>query len=312
MTAPVSFLWPGPVPDVAPAEVDAKPGAFRTGEEAWVLQTCLRLQAAGRSAMLVSEPPADGILVYHARHEPLVAASTRRRSGPLLVVVRGERSRPLLAHLEIVQNGRGADRRRRYFVPHWPQPGLRPRRGARGERLQRLVYLGRVINLHPQLMTDRWRRALADFGIEWILEEGPGWQDFSAVDAVLAIRPPGRYKNLLKPATKLQNAWLAGVPAILGPEPAFRELRRSDLDFLEARDLPGALDAVRRLQDPELYRRFAGRCRERGPAFSAGSCLARWERLLYDELPARAPDLLAAGPRRRGLIPFGRRWAVEE
>lgn len=311
MTDSVSFLWPHPVSGLAPEEVDQRPEAIQTGEEAWVLQTCLRLQAAGERAALTPEPCDGGILVYHARHRRLVAGLRGRRGGPLLVAVRGERSRPLLAHVEVVQNGRGANRRRRYFLPHWPQPGLERRDPARGDRLERIAYMGRELNLHRDFTTDYWRRALADLGIEWAVEDAASWHRYSTVDAVLAVRPRG-YKGRLKPATKLQNAWLAGIPAILGPQPAFRELRQDELDYLEAGDLRSALDAVRRLMDPSTYRRFSERGRERAPAFGTAACLERWRRLLYDELPARAAELNRKAPQRRGMLPFGRHWALSE
>src|SRR5436309_1927650 len=69
---------------------------------------------------------------------------------------------------------------------------------------------------------------------------------------VLAVRPEGRSTN--KPASKLVNAWLAGVPALLGPEIAYRELRRSELDYCEVSSLAEAQAAVDRLLgDPGLY-----------------------------------------------------------
>ena len=50
--------------------------------------------------------------------------------------------------------------------------------------------------------------------------------------------PHGRVVQLsrrwyLKPPSKLFNSWLAGVPAVLGHESAYRAERRSDLDYIE-------------------------------------------------------------------------------
>lgn len=232
------------------------------------------------------------------------------------MVVRGERSRPLLSHVEILQNGRGGTRAERRFLPHWPQPGLIPRDRARGDRLARVVYKGRPENLQPDFLSARWCHELDRLGIEWVSESGCGergdgssWHDYSRIDAVLAIRPIAGYKSRLKPATKLQNAWLAGVPAILGREPAFRELRRSPYDYLEATDLASALAAVRSLGDPDTYRAMVVRARERAPRCGVTRCVELWERLLYEELPGRAAALLRRGPRRRCLLPFGPRSA---
>jgi hypothetical protein len=47
------------------------------------------------------------------------------------------------------------------------------------------------------------------------------WHDYSTDDLVLAVRDLTEKDALVKPASKLVNAWIAGVPALLGPEPAF-------------------------------------------------------------------------------------------
>ena len=46
-------------------------------------------------------------------------------------------------------------------------------------------------------------------------DTGSSWSDFSQVDLVVAIRPPHPRLHSPKPATKLVNAWIAGVPAVL-------------------------------------------------------------------------------------------------
>ena len=80
------------------------------------------------------------------------------------------------------------------------------------------------------------------------------WNDYSEIDVIVAIRPntSSQYPN--KPASKLVNAWRAGIPAILGPEIAYREVRKSELDYIEAKNRYEVARAIRRLKDsPELY-----------------------------------------------------------
>jgi hypothetical protein len=92
-----------------------------------------------------------------------------------------------------------------------------------------------------------------------------------------------------KPGTKLYNAWLAGVPAVLGPEPAFRELRRHELDYLEVTSVEEALAAIDRLRsDPALYRAMVDHGRERARDFSVEAILDRWTDLLWERVPALA------------------------
>ena len=123
------------------------------------------------------------------------------------------------------------------------------------------------------------------------------WTDYSDVDLVLAVRPPiGTYTD--KPASKLYNAWRAGVPALLGPEPAFRELYTDPLDYVEVSTVEDALAAIDRLRaEPDLYRRMIDRGRRRG----AGVLARGRARAVGGRAVGAHP-----GPRRRsavGLVP---------
>ena len=51
-----------------------------------------------------------------------------------------------------------------------------------------------------------------------------------------------------KPASKLVNAWHAGVPALLGPEPAYQALRMQ-FDYIEIRSPEDAIREVIRLKE---------------------------------------------------------------
>jgi len=104
------------------------------------------------------------------------------------------------------------------------------------------------------------------------------------------VRPPvGTHTD--KPASKLYNAWRAGVPALLGPEPAFRELRCDPLDYFEVRSVPDVLTAIDRLRaDPTLYRRMVDHGRARAVEFSPEAVLAQWADLLWRRVPELSID----------------------
>ena len=272
--------------------------AFRHGERAWVVHTCFRLRAAGYPVELVDTPPAGGLVVFHAKHKHALARAVRGRRDLSFVGLRADNSSPLLADFEIVQNGRFADGSSRFAVPFWPQPGLLPREPGRGTRLERVGYLGLFENLHPDFRDGAWERALAGLDLEWVLrkvtyrEMGDptriDWEDCRQIDALLAVRPREPYLEYAKPASKLVNAWRAGVPALIGPEYAFREIRRSDDDYLEVRDADQALAALRRLRaDPGLYSRMVANGRARAAEFSFEAITARWAELLFEVIPAR-------------------------
>lgn len=278
---------------------------LQTGERAWILQTFLRLRAAGHPVELSATVPEDGLVVFHSKQSGDILRQRSRMRDTVLVGVRADNREPLIADFEILQNGFFADRRRRFFIPHWPQPGLVPRDPARGERIERIAYKGFAANLHPDFAALAWTGFLAGEGIEWVVDAvafagrnrlALEWPDFRTVDLLLAVRPPERKTRRSKPATKLVNAWLAGVPALLGPELAFEELRRSPLDYLEVASVAEARAAVLRLRnEPELYRAMVENGLRRGAELAPEALVPRWAELLT----ATIPDLVA---RRTGFV----------
>ena len=119
-------------------------------------------------------------------------------------------------------------------------------------------------------MTDELRRRGIELVIDAVDYRGAAtdaarlrWADYSDVDLVLAVRPPiGTHTD--KPASKLYNAWRAGVPALLGPEPAFRELYTDTLDYVEVSTVDEALAAIDRLR--ARARSLSTHDRSRSPA----------------------------------------------
>jgi hypothetical protein len=205
-----------------------------------------------------------------------------RADGPL----------PASANFSGEQNGLGLPRPDAGFFPHLPQPGLIPRDPARGKRLDTVSFKGGLGNLTEEFRSQAFRDALAARGLALRLDlrldprETGGdavlsMHDYADVDAVLAVRNLTLADYRTKPASKLVNAWLAGVPAILGPEPAFRELRRGPLDYLEVRNAAEALAALDRLRaEPALYAAMVANARTRAPVHTQQATLAAWVALL--------------------------------
>lgn len=277
----------------------------------WTVQTWARLRAAGLDVELVAKPPRSGIVVFHNGHKRELRRQLAWGADVTLVGIRGDRREALIADFELLQNGLYADERRRFFVPYWPQPGLIPRDPSRGTTLRRAAFKGFDNNLHPSLRGEEWRGFLAAQGIEWVTDSMShahseaigvpiGWHDYHDVDLVVALRPDAADHHSGKPATKLYNAWLAGVPAALGPEYAYRELRRSDLDYLEITGLEDAKAAVLRLRaEPGRYRDMVANGRMRGQEFTVEAITRRWVTLLTETIPA-----LARNHRTPRSVPF--------
>jgi hypothetical protein len=112
-----------------------------------------------------------------------------------------------------------------------------------------------------------------------------GWHDYRNADLVLAAREDADVLVQTKPGTKIYNAWLAGVPVLAAPEPAYRELWRSHLDFMEVAGVEDVVGAVDRLNaSPTLYGAMVANGEQRGRAFDVGATRARWMALLDEEV----------------------------
>ncbi len=308
--APVTFYLDVDDKDIASWRTlrpDQEPRRLALGEDYWITQTFARLRDAGGDVRLDNRVPDDGIVLFYAGDKRPVWSAARHNSRALLVAVRSDRHPVGFADFEVVQNASSADGVRTFHVPHWPQPRLLPRDRARGAGLRTLLFPGTPQNLHPGFRSEAWKAFLLardlTFRCHYTTADGapPAWHDYRDVDAMLAIRPTGAREVRNKPGWKLFNAWLAGVPAILGPEAGYRELRNGPLDFIEADNPAGAMVAIDRLlDDPALYLVMVENGRRRGEAFTDAATQATWCRLLVDTLePAwqrhrrRPPSMLA-------------------
>jgi hypothetical protein len=260
---------------------------FERSEDVWVLQTYLRLRAAGYPVGACDESDADGydVVVVHPDRVATLRRSLPRRSGTAMVVAGADKTRGR-KHADLVITQNVTDRLgRTHFVPHWPQPALVPREAGRSA-FENVVFKGRRSTLHPELQTDDWAEGLSRLGLDWIVDDPTDmqriggqphpWSNYSTVDVVVAIR---RETNKLatKPATKLVNAWMAGCPAVLGVEPAFREMRCCELDYVEVRDASEALSAIKQLRDDSALRAsMVAHGRMRAQAFGTDVMIGYW------------------------------------
>jgi glycosyl transferase family 1 len=271
---------------------------FGTGVYVWVLQTFLRLRAAGAPVRLSKTPPASGVVLAHADYVQRLLAEAPAAPDLTIVSTRADRPQQIYADLEVVQNGSSVEDFQ-LFIPSWLQPGLIPRSPDRGVRVEKVAYVGARKQLHGDLAAAEWADALRSRGLCWDLRmvtfagndhlySNHRWNDYSTSDLVVALRPAATWNVTSKPAAKLTNAWAAGVPAILSPELPYRELRRSSLDYLDARSGAEALDAIDRLRsDPALYSAMVENGFARAREFHNDRLTARWAEALWHTVAAR-------------------------
>jgi hypothetical protein len=273
-------------PDLEQLSVDdiaRAPHRFVGGRNSWIAQTYVRLrrplEARGWTVTAGSRHVPGSITLAH-RDDANEFLSGAFRS--FLVIVRADRQPAMACDLAIVQNGIGAMAHER-FVPLWPQPGLVPRDVRRGTAISRIAYMGRLVSPPAWFSDPALHAALAERNIRFEIRTS-GWERYDDVDVVVAARDEVPTVLATKPATKLYNGWIAGVPVLAAPEPAYEELRRSSLDFLRvesARDVLAGIDRLR--AQPALYRAMVANGHARAPEFDVASITARWCDLLERE-----------------------------
>lgn len=329
-TASDYWPWIATAVETMPAQLgDGRGMCPWLGPYNWTMQTYLELRDSGFECELTASLPADGVIIAHGDFLPPGFAASARQ---FLVEIKPDR--PLqcrFANFVIVQNTRDpiCQWPARLFVhaaalPYWPQPGLVPRGDARGDRFENIGFMGRAQNFLDD--TDAVSTGLAQRGLKWVVMPVERWHDYTTLDAVVAVRPPGDVSSNAtpfhaanrKPASKLANAWLAGVPAILSPDEAFQQLRTSPLDYLEAESVADVLARVDQLQqDAGLRRAMVERGRQRATEFTRDRVTSRWAALISERIVPAAEAWRSASVRRSAFFAARRvahafRWRVQQ
>jgi hypothetical protein len=194
------------------------------------------------------------------------------------------------AQAQIVQNPNQLEgESNTFFMHHWTQPGLVPRREDRGDTFENIGYFGHPAQLAHPLRDKEWEQFLAGYDLNWIpVHKGSDRQsDYSDIDLIVAIRSFDGRSYDHKPATKLHNAWLAGIPAILGPESAYRAERCDELDYLEACTYEELKEHITTLRhDVELRRKLRERSERNRMRINPEQKVEKWWDLLTG--PVRA------------------------
>jgi hypothetical protein len=314
---PVSFFvhrvvaeWPEIFVDVnAPPSVDDWHWKYQEPAPCWVVQTYLQLRRRGLDVHLSSQLQPGCINVIYRWDVGMRSRADRC----FIVSCQSDSPRPWIGQLTVVQNPACViDARRDFLIQHWPQPALVPRDPMRGTTLERLAFKGNVGNLWEGFRSDAFRAELAKMGIELTIATHTAdrrelrWHDYSLDDAVLAVRDLTEADYFLKPASKLINAWLAGVPALLGPENAYQALRRSELDYFEVQTPDDALAALSRLKrEPELYKAVVENGLTRAREVSVDQIAKCWRDLLAGPAAEQFERWKRQGLVRRSLRPLG-------
>jgi hypothetical protein len=283
-------FWPIDLPD----SMTKMWNGFSIGIYAWTIQTYLYLKQANFPCQLVSQIPDEGIIFFHRNALGAHPKGLRPNPRQLLICLKAEERPAPFAQLHIVQNPTevkflpGS-----YYIPHWTQPGLQQRESSRGDRFEVVSFLGHQNSLAKEFTENKWLQDLANIGLKWhsVVHTNPWydyqslnnqWANYRHIDVVIAIRSfqnNDRYPQ--KPATKLFNAWLAGVPAILGQESAYTWEGRVNENYLEAQTYDQVLEHLVALRDdPSLRDRLVANGLEQSQRIQPLATLQHWQQFI--------------------------------
>lgn len=261
-------------------------GGKSASVQAWIFQTWAEL-GSSCDCELVTELPACGAVITLSN---LLPEGFRAAPGQFVAAVVADFLPHPGAQLQIVQNAAHAGRLPgSVFMPHWPQPNLIARNPKREERFERAAFFGDASNLLPELADPAFAfRLHAQTGVRLEIRGADRWHDYSDIDLVLAIRDFSRARHLHKPATKLYNAWLAGIPMIGGDDSAYAAEAQDGSDYLVAHSAEECIRLVKRLRDnPSLRRHIVESGQKKSASRSRDAVRMRWEDFCAADLPRR-------------------------
>jgi hypothetical protein len=289
---------------------DEQPQRFPTGYGHHFLELYVRLCGRGLPVSIGSRPRGRPRLLVCSLEElasfktgiqPDVArrlAAAAVVKCPQVLVVRGDLPLwievPRFVRIEILPNASSIrDSSLQRWLPLLPQRGLIPRKPARMGQVSDVSMKVYEHNVPPFARDPAFVGALdrlgVNFSIDTEIEGATRWHDFSDVDVIICAR---RFRSQLddqphsrKPATKLINAWVAGVIPLVAPEASYLELIHPGHDALtvaSTEEIVAALEALR--SDPGLVKHLEEGVARRGREFAAGQVLSAWEELLWSDL----------------------------
>lgn len=254
--------------------------------QSWIYQTWVLLQRADIYCRLLHCLPAKGIFISQSQSVPPWFTPSEK---VFFIDVPADGPPHEKAHLHLVQNKTQLSTLpKSHFMPHWPQPHLMKRDPNRGDRFEHVVYFGSPFNISKELTTDTWcERLKKELGITFrFLDRSDSWHDYRHVDAVIAIRSFSKLIHHNKPAAKLYNAWLAGVPFIGGCDSAYATDGIPGKNYLVAETPEEVFFHLKKLKEDRDFRNMlVSEGEKSGENFTQQATLQRWKELLEVTVP---------------------------
>lgn len=244
------------------------------GRPSWVVQPYLRLRRRGVGQLSIG-------LGYRSNAINFVHYDDTKTPPPancFTIVVESDRAPIHVGEIQITQSPAPLRNKRTWMLIFWPQPGLIAREADRGPRVEQIHFFGNGSHLDKAFLSADTHARLAELGAKInVLAEPEEWADYSKTDIAIGVRNIPDCWLKTKPASKMINAWRAGVIPMLGPEPAYQHYGRKDHDYLEVSDPDEMIEVIRRLQmEPDWFDRLIDQGKIRAAEFSIDRVVDHW------------------------------------
>lgn len=270
--------WPDLMGNKSPGTSSKYIHRYKNGRDDWIIKTYLELLHRGNKVALSQHFVSGQICVAH--HDHIINAHDAAKS--YVVAIKADRSPTYTCEHEIVQSPSSIKSTNDFYIPFWPQSNIIPRDRNRQSRIENIAFMGEERNLAARFRDSIFYDKLNEIGVRFRLVGRSGWHNFRNVDLVIAIRDGTDYFLASKPANKLINAWIAGVPAIVGREPAYASLCRSELDCFIADSQDDVITIVQKLKEnPNLYLDMVKNGLERSDEFTYDNICKEWEHAFH-------------------------------
>ena len=285
---------------------DLLPGGKAASAQAWLFQTWMSVRDEVDSS-IVQSLPENGIVVTLSNFLPPNFRASRHQ---FIAAVAADFLPHSGAQLQILQNAAHAKRLPgSIFMPHWPQPNLIPRNPARGDAFETMAFFGDEQNLAPELRTEAFKNELREVcGLQLRIQKANEWHDYSVIDAVLAVRDFSSARHLHKPATKLYNAWIAGVPFISGRDSACAAEAKDGIEYFTARSKTELLELLAHLKkNPALRKATVEAGQKKSTSRNRDAVRRLWVDFLNFNLPPIASRRVHKNPMSLQLLETNQR-----
>ena len=243
---------------------------YRDGPFCWSLQTYFHVRKLRPDVTCSFSPDRNAInFAHYACFDSLPFTGDE-----FVVCIQADYPRFRGSPLHVVQNGQSLDDRSR-FVPLWPQYGLIPRSSSRGGQFTNVGYFGRPNAADTS--TEAWCKIVSQVGMNFLSMPADRWHDYSEVDLVVGHRGFDDLAYETKPATKLLNAWRAGVPFVSGGDSAHRQIGAAGVDYFEAESANDLVSLLKMLKaDPDQVASVVRKGSEKAQLYSDESIARTW------------------------------------